>query len=65
MNKLLFLLILSGCMVKDGKYIDDNPVEEIAEAVLDAKTGLDLDFTPASKEGANQCLCPTNSKESK
>ncbi len=37
-------------MIKDGKYIDDNPVEEIAEGVLGAKTGVNLDFTPSSPE---------------
>jgi hypothetical protein len=37
-------------MFKDGHYIDDNPVEEIAEAVLKDYTGIDVDFTPSSEE---------------
>ena len=53
-NKLPIMMIIimtaSGCMIKDGKYVSDNPVEEIAEAVLDSKTGLDIDFTPGTPE---------------
>lgn len=54
MKKLLPLLVIimmmASCMFKEGKYVHDNPVEEIGEAALDSKTGLDLDFTPSSKE---------------
>lgn len=46
-----FFFSLSACMVKDGKYVADNAVEEIAEQVVKSETGLDLDFTPATKEG--------------
>lgn len=50
MKYLILLLFLSSCMIKNGKYIPDNPIEEIAEAVLDAKTGINLDFTPSTPE---------------
>lgn len=29
---------------------DDNAIEEIAESVIDQKTGLDIDLTPSSSE---------------
>lgn len=36
-----------------SKYVfnkDDNPVEEEAERIIKDKTGIDIDFTPNSKE---------------
>jgi hypothetical protein len=34
-----------------SKYLgDDNPVEEAAEEVIEADTGIDIDLTPGSKE---------------
>ena len=53
---LVLLIILSGCavkdwMFKDGHYIPDNPIEEIGEAILEAKTGVNIDFTPGTPEG--------------
>jgi hypothetical protein len=47
---IVFLLLFSGCVFKDGKYVQDNPVEEIAEAVIDAGLGVDFDLTPGSPE---------------
>jgi len=47
------LLIGAGSSLvwkKSGKNYEDNPVEEIAEDILKAKTGIDADFTPGSKE---------------
>ncbi len=29
---------------------DDNVVEEVAEQIIDDKTGIDIDLTPSSKE---------------
>jgi hypothetical protein len=49
-KKLFLLLLLSGCMFKGGQYVPDNPVEEIAEAVIDAGLGVDFDLTPGSPE---------------
>ena len=50
MKAIILLLALSSCMVKDGQYIPDNPVEEIGEAALKGYTGIDLDFTPGTPE---------------
>lgn len=47
---MIITLISGGCMFKNGKYIHDNPIEEIGEAALDAKTGVSLDFTPSTPE---------------
>ena len=44
------MIILSGCMIKHGKYVDDNPIEEIIEQAIKSETGLDLDLTPRSPE---------------
>ena len=46
----MILIMTASCMFKEGKYVQDNMVEEVAEEVLDAKTGIDLDFSPSSKE---------------
>lgn len=52
MRKLFLLLMLSSCnfVMKDGKYVDDNPVEEITEAVIQHETGVNVDLTPWSPE---------------
>lgn len=50
MRYLIPLILFSSCMFKDGKYVDDNIFEEVAESILESKTGLDLDFTPSSQE---------------
>jgi hypothetical protein len=44
--------LLCGCSSINRKLglDDDNIIEESAEAVLKKHTGLDLDFTPNSKE---------------
>ena len=47
---LITLPMLFGCMWKDGEYVPDNPVEEIAEGIVDYKLGVDIDFTPGSPE---------------
>ena len=53
MCKFIFLLVLTSCglVYKDGKYVSDNPVEEIAEEIIHAETGLNLDVTPGTPEG--------------
>lgn len=46
----MIIFLTSSCMFKDGKYVQDNIVEEVAEELADAKFGLDLDFSPLSPE---------------
>lgn len=43
------LLLLSSCVAFKG-FKQDALIEEIAEEVLEAQTGLDVDFSPGSKE---------------
>lgn len=48
------LLVAVGCS-KINQWFglkDDNPIEEITEKVIESKTGLDIDLTPASPERA-------------
>jgi len=43
------MFLFAGCeLVK--KYPQDNIIEEIAEEIIEQKTGLDIDLTPFSKE---------------
>lgn len=42
------LVLLSSCVFKG--YKQDALLEEIAEEVLEAHIGVDVDFTPQSKE---------------
>jgi len=55
--KILFfgMIVLSGCSEANRKLgvKDDNLVEEIVEEAIHAKTGLDIDFTPATPEKEN------------
>ena len=46
----MIVMIMSSCMFKEGKYVQDNIVEEVAEGLVDTKFGLDLDFSPSSPE---------------
>lgn len=47
----LFLLFsCTGCAFKDGKYVPDNPLEEIAESVIEKETGINIDLTPKTPE---------------
>ena len=46
---LAMLSLLSGCSMFKS-YTPDNPAEEAVEAVIKAKTGVDLDLTPGSPE---------------
>ena len=51
--KLLFsLLLVSACseLNKEAGLKDDNPIEEAAEFIIKEKTGVEIDFTPESKE---------------
>lgn len=50
MKKIILLLLLSGCMFKDGHYIPDNPIEEIAEDVIAAELHVNIDLTPGTPE---------------
>jgi len=50
---IIFVSVLCSCS-KINKCFgmkDDNIVEETAEDLLKQKTGIDIDFTPISKEG--------------
>lgn len=31
---------------------DDNPIEEVAEEVIESQTGMEIDLTPSSEEEA-------------
>ena len=46
----IFIVTLSSCMFKNGEYINDNPVEEIAEGIIHQQLGVDVDLTPGSPE---------------
>ena len=55
MDKLMsVLLIVSGAIiigVLSAVYFgDDNPIEEIAEEIIKAQSGIEIDLTPASPE---------------
>lgn len=45
-------LLFSGCSYVNEKVglPDDNPIEESAEAIVNDRIGLDLDFTPNTPE---------------
>lgn len=45
----LGLMFLTSCSILK-KYPQDNIVEEIAEEVIEMKTGLDIDLSPFSPE---------------
>lgn len=50
-NLTVLSLILVGCgLALWEKYPQDNIVEEVAEEVVKAKTGLDIDFSPQTPE---------------
>lgn len=49
---MIGLLLLTSCSYVN-EYLgieDDNLAEEIAEEVIEAKTGADIDLTPSSPE---------------
>ena len=46
---IFFMFFLSSC-VAVKEYKQDALLEEVAEEVIKANTGLDLDLSPASKE---------------
>lgn len=53
MRYMIFsLLFLCSCSAINAKLglSDDNPIEEIGEAVIEARTGVDIDLTPGSLE---------------
>lgn len=51
---ILFVLasVLGGCHFVNNKLglQDDNVAEELAEELIESKTGVDIDLTPASPE---------------
>lgn len=52
MVAVISLLAITSCSAINKKlgFKDDNEAEEVSEAILKAKTGMDLDFTPDSPE---------------
>lgn len=56
MSMTIFGAIIIGLSIIVGlgsRFIfkkDDHPIEELAEQVLKDQTGIDIDFTPLSKE---------------
>ncbi len=56
MKEFSFLIVIIIVSVAVVGYIstkflgDDNPVEEIAEEVIESQTGVDVDLTPNSPE---------------
>lgn len=49
---ILSLFMFCGCHYINEKVglPDDNPIEESAEAIVNDRIGLDLDFTPNTPE---------------
>lgn len=56
MKKIVVISVIAvgvmGCSILNKKLglKDDNVIEESAELILEAKTGIDVDFTPESPE---------------
>jgi len=44
------LLMTTGCLFKNGAYVPDNIVEEIAEELIEAQLDIDIDLSPFSPE---------------
>ena len=47
---LTFTLLLSSCVFHNHHYIQDNPLEEVAEGILRRYSGVDVDFSPMTPE---------------
>ncbi len=47
---LLFLFTACGSLNEYVGLSDDNLAEEVVEVIIEAKTGLDVDLTPGSRE---------------
>jgi hypothetical protein len=47
---LILCILLCGCSQIWKDYPQDNIIEEIAEAALKDKTGIDVDFSPETPE---------------
>ncbi len=49
---LLIVVLLAMVGIGSAIYIgvDDQPIEEISESIIEEHTGLDVDLTPKSKE---------------
>ena len=50
MIHILFLVFLSSCMIREGHYIPDNPIEEIVEGIIKREIDVDVDLSPATPE---------------
>ena len=42
------LLFLFGC--SNQTYVNDNPIEQLIEDVIEQKLNVEIDFTPSSQE---------------
>ena len=49
---IALMMVTGGCTMinKILEIDDDNPVEELAEEIIKAQTGIDIDLTPESEE---------------
>ncbi len=56
MRLIIILFFTAGCvggctlLNKKLGLKDDNPIEELTEEVIRARTGMDIDLTPESEE---------------
>lgn len=52
MKLLIPLLLVSACseLNKEAGLKDDNKLEKFVEEQIEEKTGIEIDFTPESKE---------------
>jgi hypothetical protein len=51
---IVIMIVGAMCACSNGKYVDDNPVEELVEVVIKEKTGLDVDLSPKTSEDQTQ-----------
>jgi len=61
MIRICLLFWLTSCSWVNMKMglPDDNLIEEVAEEVIEAKTGIDIDLTPYSVEYETRTLSPS------
>ena len=61
MIRIFLLFWLTSCSWVNMKIglPDDNLIEEVAEEVIEQKTGIDIDLTPYTVEYETRTLSPT------
>ena len=49
---MVLTMLLTSCSSINSKLglSDDNPVEEVSEALIEGRTGIDVDLTPITPE---------------